>query len=102
MAFDDLHPVSKQYIEAMAANIEAGTHTADIIRYSGTVTEPRARIVQAAAGGGEGFTIWLEGYASGDAFNRLIAKGFIKGGWADAEVWEGAVEDSALETYRAG
>ena len=66
MAFDDLHPLSKEYIETLAANIEAATHGADVIRYSGDLDEPRARIVQKAVNEGEDFVMWMEGWSAGD------------------------------------
>lgn len=102
MAYEDLHPQSKEYIDALVANIEAGTHTAKIIRYSGSSDDPRSKIVQKSAGAAPDHVIFLEGFASGDSFQRLVGRGMIKGSWATPDTWEGAVEDSTLEAYRAG
>jgi hypothetical protein len=102
MAFEDLHRLSREYILALTTNIDAGTHTADIVRYSGSIEDPRSRIVQAGANGGPPHEIILEGYSAGDAFQRLIVKGLIKGSWVSSDTWEGVVDESALEAYRAG
>ena len=100
MTFDALHPLSKEYIETMCGNVEAGTHTVKVLRLSGSINDARARLVQKSAGSADDITIYLEGYSSGDAFQRLIARGFIKGAWVDPDVWEGTIDDSALAEYR--
>jgi hypothetical protein len=102
MAFDDLQPLSRQYISDLAGNVVNGTHTAQIVRYSGSLEDARSRIVQASAGTAPEHTIYLEGFASGDAFQRLVVKGLLSGSWTSAEVWEGSVQDAALEAFRAG
>ena len=102
MAFDNLPPQSQEFINTLVANIEAGTHVANVTRFSGDVNDPRSRLVQKAAQGGDDFVLYMEGYGAGDALNRVIAKGFLKGGWVSADTWEGEVDDSALEEYRKG
>jgi hypothetical protein len=101
MAFDELHPLSKEYIEALAGNLDAGTHGNQITRFSGSTEDPRSRIVQKSAGDAEDYTHWLEGYSAGDAFQRLVAKGYLKGSWISPDTWEGTIEDSALTEYRS-
>ena len=101
MSFDELHPLSREYIEALCGNVEAGTHSPNVLRLSGDVNDPRARIVQKSAGAAEDHTIFLEGYASGDAFQRLIARGYLKGQWTDPDTWEGTVDESAMEQFKA-
>jgi hypothetical protein len=100
MAFDDLHPLSREYIEALAGNLDAGTHANTVIRYSGSGEDPRSRIVQPATGGGDDFTLFMEGYSAGDAFQRLVARGYLKGSWVSPDTWEGTIEDSALTDFR--
>lgn len=103
MAFEELHPQSKEFISALAANVDAGTHTPNIVRFSGSTEDPRSRIVQKSAGSAPDFVIMMEGYAAGDSFQRLIVKQLLKGEWlGGGETWEGAVQDSAMEQYRAG
>jgi ABC-type taurine transport system ATPase subunit len=102
MAFEDLHPLSKQYIEDLASHVVNGTHTKDIVRYSGSTEDPRSRIVQATAGTEPDYVIYMEGFSAGDALQRLVVQGFIKGSWVSSDTWEGTVEDSALDAYRAG
>ncbi len=102
MAFEDLHPKSKEYIEGLANNVVAGTHKVDVIRYSGSIEDPRSRIVQPAVGKGEDFVILMEGYSAGDAFNRLIVKGLLQGTWVSSDTWEGTVTDTAIEAAKAG
>jgi hypothetical protein len=102
MSFEDLHPKSKEYIEALTTNVIAGTHKPDVIRYSGDVSDPRSRIVQPPIGSGEEFIILMEGYSAGDAFNRLIVKGLLQGSWVTSDTWEGTVTDTAIETAKAG
>lgn len=102
MPFDELHPLSKEYIETMCGNVEAGTHTNKVTRLSGSINDPRARIMQESAGDAEAHTIWLEGYASGDAFQRLIARGFLKGEWVDPDTWEGEIDESAMTEFKGG
>ncbi len=94
--------LSFAYIMALAGNVEAGTHSTEVTRYSGSINDPRARIVQKSTGEAEDHTIFLEGYASGDAFQRLIARGFITGEWADPDTWQGTVDETALTEYRGG
>lgn len=102
MAFDILPPQSQEFIKTLAGNIEAGTHVAQVTRYSGDSTDPRSRLVQKAIEGGQDHVIVMEGYGAGDALNRVIAKGYLKGGWVSADTWQGEVDDSALEEYRKG
>ena len=102
MAFEDLLPQSAEFITALAKNIDDGSHGKEIVRYSGSVNDPRSRLVQTADGDGEAFEILMEGYGAGDAFNILIGRGFIQGGWIDADTWQGEIDDSAVEAYRAG
>ena len=102
VGFENMLPQSIQFITALAANIDAGTHTKEIVRYSGSVNDPRSRLVQTAVKGGSDFEILMEGYGAGDAFNILVSRGYLKGGWVDADTWEGEVNDTAVETYRAG
>lgn len=102
MTFEALHPLSKEYIETLCGNVEAGTHTTKVVRLSGSINDARARIVQRSVGSAEDLTIFLEGYSSGDAFQRLIARGFLKGEWVDPDTWEGTVEESALTEFRGG
>ncbi len=101
MAFDELHPLSKEYIETLCSNVEAGTHTTKVTRLSGSINDPRARMVQEGSSA-EDLIIYLEGYASGDAFQRLIARGFLKGEWVDPDIWEGEVDESALTEHKGG
>jgi hypothetical protein len=102
MAFEDLHPLSKQYIDNLAAHVVDGTHGTAIVRYSGSIEDARSRIVQTSAGSEPDNTIFMEGYSAGDAFQRLVVKGFLKGGWISSDTWEGVIDESALEAYRAG
>ena len=99
MAFDVLPEPAKGYITQLAGNLANGTHTADVTRFSGTVNDPRARIVQKAVEGGEDFTLYLEGYAAGEAFQRILVKGFMTGDWLDSETWEGKIDQSAVDEY---
>lgn len=100
MAFDDLRPVAKDYITQLAGNVVNGTHTTSIRRESGSVNDPRDRITQKSATGGQDHVIYFESYASGDAFQTLIVRGYIKGEWLNPDVWEGEVQERALEEYR--
>jgi hypothetical protein len=102
MAFEELTPLSKQYIEDLASHVEAGTHTAEISQVSGNLEDRRSRIVQTSAGTEPAYTLFLEGFSAGDAIQRLIVKGYLKGGWVNADTWSGVVDDSALAAYRAG
>jgi hypothetical protein len=102
VAFDTLIPQSREYITALAGNIAAGTHTTEIRRLSGSVNDPRARIVQKATAGNQDFTLYLEGYGSGEALLRLVAKGYLKGEWSDVDTWDGTVEDLAVTEFNAG
>jgi hypothetical protein len=102
VAFDILPPQSQEFIKALAGNIEAGTHLPQVTRYSGDSTDPRSRLVQKAVPGGQDYVILMEGYGAGDALNRVIAKGYLKGSWISADTWEGEVDPSALEEYRKG
>lgn len=101
VAFEDLHPQSRQFIQALSAHIHDGTHSSNIIRYSGDTSDPRSRIIQKSLGTEPDHIIYMEGYSAGDSFNRLIGRGLIKGGWVSADTWEGTVEPSAVETYSA-
>lgn len=101
MPFDNLPDRPKEYITALAGNVANGTHTTKLLRSSGSVNDPRSRVVQTAVEGGEDFTIYLEGYGAGEAFNRIIAKGYMSGGWLDADVWEGEVDASAVEEFKS-
>jgi len=102
MKLEELKPQAREYLVALAGNVEAGTHGRQFVRYSGTGEDPRSRIVQPAVAGGEDFTIWLEGYSAGDALMRLVASGLVKGGWADSDTWRGEIDESGLEVVRAG
>jgi len=102
MAFEDLTPLSKQFIEDLSSHVEAGTHTVDITRYSGDIGDSRARIVQKATAANPDYTLYFDGFTAGDAFQRLIAKGLLKGKWDSADTWSGTVDESALTAYRAG
>jgi hypothetical protein len=101
MAFDDLRPLARDYITQLAGNVVGGTHTADITRSSGGINDMRDRLVQKSAGQAEDHIIYFESYSSGDAFQTLIVRGYIKGEWLDPNTWQGAVQDSALEQYSA-
>jgi hypothetical protein len=101
MAFDNLPDRPKEYITVLTSNVINGTHTTKIVRTSGSINDPRSRVTQKAVGDGEDFTIFLEGYGAGEAFNRIIAKGYMSGGWADADTWEGEIEDTAVEEYKS-
>jgi len=102
VAFDNLPPQSQEFIKALAGNVEAGTHLSEVTRFSGDVSDPRSRMVQKAVPGGEDHVILMEGYGAGDALNRVIAKGYLKGGWISADTWQGEVDESALEELRKG
>jgi hypothetical protein len=102
VAFDNLIPQSREYITTLAGNVIAGTHTNKITRLSGSVNDPRARIVQKATPGNTDYTLFLEGYGSGEAVQRLVVKGYLTGEWADVDTWEGTVEDSAITEMQAG
>ncbi len=99
MAFDDLRPVAKDYITQLAGNVANGTHSATIIRSSGSVNDPRDRITQKSAGESPDHVIYFESYASGDAFQTLIVRGYIKGEWLDPDTWQGEVQEKALTEY---
>lgn len=102
MAFDNLPPQSQEFIKTLAGNMEAGTHTATVTRFSGDVSDPRSRLVQKGAPGNDDYVMVMEGYGAGDALNRVIAKGYLKGGWISADTWEGEIDESALEELRKG
>jgi hypothetical protein len=102
VAFEDLTPQSKEYITALAANVDGGTHTPNIVRYSGNIEDPRSRIVQKSAGTEPDYMIVLEGFGAGESFQRLVVKNLLKGGWVSPDTWEGVVDDSAMAAYRAG
>jgi hypothetical protein len=102
MPFDELPELAQEYITTLATNVVNGTHTPTVTRYSGDINDPRARLVQEATGDNEDYTIYLEGYASGEAFQRVIAKGYLKGGWADADTWQGEVDETAISQIKAG
>jgi hypothetical protein len=102
MAFEDLKPMSKQFIEDLVSHVEAGTHTTDITRFSGDLEDRRARIVQKSAGTEPDYTLFMEGFSAGDAFQYLIVKGLVKGEWVSADTWSGKVDDSAIAAYQAG
>jgi hypothetical protein len=102
VAFDNLIPQSRDYITALAGNVAAGTHSNKFTWRSGSVNDPRARIVQKATAGNEDFTLFLEGYGSGEAVQRLIVKGFLTQQWTDVDTWEGEVQDSAVTELQAG
>lgn len=102
MAFDTLIPQSREYITALAGNIVAGTHTNEITWHSGSVNDPRARIVQKATGGNDDFTLYLEGYGSGEAIQRLIVKQFLTQEWSGPDSWDGVIQDSAVTEMKAG
>ena len=100
MAFDDLRPLAKDYITQLAGNVVNGTHEATILRTTGGINDMRDRVVQKASTGGEDHMIFFESYSSGDAFQILIVRGYIKGEWLDPNSWQGEVLDHALEEYR--
>ncbi len=102
MAFEDLHPRAKEYMDSLASRVLAGTHTDQIVRFSGDINDPRARIVQTSAGSEEDNVIFMEGYASGDAFNRLVVKGYLQGSWVSADTWEGKIDETGIAAYQAG
>ena len=102
MAFDNLIPQSREYITVLAGNVVAGTHTNTIAWHSGSVNDPRARIIQKATPGNTDFTLFLEGYGSGEAVQRLIVKGFLTQQWTDVNSWDGTVQDSAITELQAG
>ncbi|MFN2115089.1 MAG: hypothetical protein ACK2T6_05200 [Anaerolineae bacterium] len=101
MPFDILPDRPREYITVLTANVVNGTHTPKIVRSSGSINDPRSRVTQEAVEGGEPFVIFLEGYGAGEAFNRIIAKGYMTGGWLDADVWEGQIDPSAIEEYKS-
>jgi hypothetical protein len=100
MAFDDLRPVAKDYITQLAGNVANGTHESKIIRVAGSVNDTRDRIIQKSTAGGEDHVIFFDSYASGDAFQTLIVKAYIKGQWVDPNTWEGDVLEHAVEEYK--
>jgi len=101
MAFEDMPPRSQTYINALTANVIAGTHKAEFSRFSGDVSDTRSRIVQPSAGSEPEFVLYMEGYGAGDDFMRLVVKGFLEGGWVTSDTWEGKVTEKAVETYKA-
>jgi hypothetical protein len=102
VAFDTLIPQSREYITALAGNVVAGTHTPNFHWHSGSVNDPRARIIQKATPGNTDFTLFLEGYGSGEAVQRLIVKGYLTQQWVDVDSWDGVVQDSAISEIQAG
>lgn len=102
MAFEDLHPRAKEYMDSLASRVVAGTHKSKVTRFSGDINDNRSRIIQPSAGSEEDNIIFMEGYAAGDAFNRLVVKGYLKGSWISADTWEGEIDESGVAAYQAG